>query len=240
MASATDWTAMFLSPDAQKTGNRRALRGAGQRVGHRSLRHLPRLVGGERAGLHRDEIDDPCEVLLLADGHLDGHAVAAERGAHRLERAIEARALAIEAGADDQARELELLGVGPDFLGGHLHAGDGIDDDDRRLDDAKRRARVRQEVAHPGRVDEVDLVLVPLEAGERGGEGVLAGDGLVVEVGDGRALVHLAESIHGRGVEQERRGQLRLARAAVTHERHVPDACRVEDLHKRSPPDLVA
>ena len=88
----------------------------------------------------------------------------------------------------------------------------------------------------PGVSIRLIFVLVPLEVGERGGERVLAGDRFFVVVGDRRAFVDLAESVDGAGVEQQRRDQLRLARAAVSDERHVPDAGRVEDLHTGNPP----
>ena len=61
---------------------------------------------------------------------------AAEHGAHRIEGAIEARALAVEAVEGDQARELELLGRRPGLLGRDLHAAHGVDDHERRFRDA--------------------------------------------------------------------------------------------------------
>ena len=53
---------------------------------------------------------------------------------------------------------------------------------------------------------------------------MLAGDRFFVVVGDRGALVDPAEPVDGAGVEQQRSGQLRLPGAAVTDERHVPDA----------------
>src|SRR5581483_4040036 len=70
---------------------------------------------------------------------------------------------------------------------------------------------------------------------ERGRERVPAGDGFLVVVGDRRALVDLAEAVDGARVEEQRRGKLGLARAAVSHERHVANAGRVEDLHGEPP-----
>ena len=72
---------------------------------------------------------------------------AVARLAQRLQRALEAGALAIEPVDDDEARQLELLRRLPDFLGLHHDAGHGVDDDQRGVGDVQRRARVAQEVA---------------------------------------------------------------------------------------------
>ena len=88
----------------------------------------------------------------------------------------------------------ERGGLGPQLLGLHFDAGDGIDDDDGGFGDAERGARVGQEVGEPGRVDDVDFGLLPLGVGEAGGERVLAGDFFFVEVGDGRAVVDPADA----------------------------------------------
>ena len=87
----------------------------------------------------------------------------------------------------------------------------------------------------PGRVDQVDLLLVPLGVGEAGRERVLAGDFFFVEVGDGRAVVDLAEPVDHAGVGEDGGGELRLARSGVTDERDVPDAGGVVDLHRAAP-----
>src|SRR6185436_5001272 len=107
-------------------------------------------------------------------------------------------------------------GGGPDFFGGDLDAGDGIDDDEGRIGDAERGARVAQEVGHPGGVDEIDLVLVPLRVGEAAGERVLAGDLFLVVIGHRGPVVHATEAVDGAGVEEQRGYELRLPGAAVT------------------------
>ena len=125
----------------------------------------------------------------------------------------------------------QLLGGRPDLLGRDLDAGDRVDDDQRGVGDAQRRARIAQEVRHARRVDEVDLVLVPLDVGEAAGEGVLAGDFFFVVVGHRRPVVHAAESVDGAGIEQQRGDELCLAGAAMTDEGDISDAGCVVDLH---------
>ena len=57
-------------------------------------------------------------------------------------------------------------GDAPDLLGLHFDARHRIDDDGGGIGDAERGARVAQEVGEAGRVDQVDLGLVPLGVGE--------------------------------------------------------------------------
>ena len=78
----------------------------------------------------------PRERFLLADRQLNRNDGAAARLAQRLQRALEARALAIEPVDDDQSRQVELLGRRPHLFGLHHHAGDRVDDDQRGVGDA--------------------------------------------------------------------------------------------------------
>src|SRR5262249_43483611 len=142
----------------------------------------------------------------------------------RLQRAIEAGALAIEPIHDDQPRQAELLRLRPDLFGLHHHAADRVDDYQHGVDHAERGAYVAEAVADAGRVNQIDLGLVPFGVGEAGGERVLARDLFFVEVGGSGALVDLAEPVHHTGVAQDGRGELRLAASGVPGDGDVPDA----------------
>ena len=206
------------------SASRAACAGASRSAGIAASGRLAAAVGRKRPRLHRDEIDDAAERLLFANRQLQRHDRAPEHRAQRLERSVEARALAVEPIQHDDARHLELLGGRPDFLGRDLDAGDSVDDDERAIRDAQRRARVAQEVRHAGRVDEIDLVLVPLDVGEAAGQRVLPRDFLFVVIGDRRPVVHAPEAVHRAGIEQQRRDELRLAGAAVADQGDVSDA----------------
>ena len=210
----------------------------GRRVGRHVRRNvglgeLAAAVGQEYVRFLRDEIDDAAKRFFLADRKLNRDDGAAERCVNRLQRALEARALAIEAIDDDQARQPELFGRLPGLFRLHLNAGDRVDDDNGRVGDAQRRARIGEKVGDARRVDEVDLRLVPLGVGEAGRERVLAGDFFVVVVGDGRAVVDLSEPVDRAGIEQGGRGELGLSGTAVADQRDIPDIRRVIDLHRR-------
>ena len=88
-----------------------------------------------------------------------------------------------------------------------------------------------KEVAEAGRIDEVDFRACSTRRTPARGERVFAGDFFVVVVGDGGAVVHLAEPVDHAGVEEHGRHQLCLAASPVTDDGHVADAGGVVDLH---------
>ena len=209
-------------------------RGIGRHVsGDIRLGELAAAVRQKYVGLLRDEIDDAAERFFFADRQLNGNDRPAQRGVNRLERAFEARALAVEAIDDDQAGQSGLFGGLPCFFRLHLNAGDGVNDENGRVGDAQRRARIGQKVGDARRVDEVDLCLVPFGVGEARRQGVLSGDFLVVVIGDGGAFVDFPEPVDRAGVEQGGRGELGLPGSAVADQGDIPDVCRVIDLHRR-------
>ena len=187
---------------------RRRLPASAMSAGIVGFGELAAAVGQKHVRLLRDEIDDAAKRFFFADRQLNRNDRAAQRAVNRLQRALEARALAIEPIDDDEPRQPGLLGGLPGFFGLHLHARDRVDDDDRGVGDAQRRARVGEKVRDARRVDEVDFGLVPLGVGEAGGERVLAGDFFFVEVGDGGAVVDLAEPVDRAGIEEGGRGEL--------------------------------
>ena len=159
--------------------------------------------------------------------------------AQRLQGALEAGSLAIHAVHDDEPRQLELVRSLPQLLGLHHHTRHAVDDDRCGVCDVERGASFAHEVAHSGRVDEIDLLLVPLGIGEAGRERVLAGDFFFVEVGCGRAVVNPAEPVHHARVGENGRGKLRLARTGVTNQRNVADGSGVVDLHGMPPARII-
>ncbi len=197
------------------------------------LRGLSARVGGVGPRLHRHEVDHAAKRLLFADRELNRDDRAPEHAAQRLHGSLEARTLAIEPVEDDDSRYAELLGRRPHLFGRNLRARNGIDHDERRVCNPKRRARVAQEIGDPRSVDDVDLGLVPLGAGEAGCEGVLAGNRFFVVIRHRGAVVHPSQPVDGSGIEQQRRQQLGLARPAVADERDISEALGVIDLHRQ-------
>ena len=87
----------------------------------------------------------------------------------------------------------QFFGEVPDLLGDDLDAGDRIDDDEGGIDGGDGQLGFMHEHVEAGSVDEVDLGLAPLDGGERGGDGHLAGDFFFVVIGGGGAVIDPAE-----------------------------------------------
>jgi hypothetical protein len=149
------------------------------------------------------------------------------------------RTRSIEAVDHHDAGQAQRRGFGPQLLGLHFHAGHGIDDDQRRFDDAERGTRVGQEVGESRCVDDVDLGFLPLGIGEAGGERVLAGYLFFVEIGDGRSIVDPADAVDCARHEQHGGDQLCLAAASMTDDRDIAEAGGVIDLHTGYPSCLA-
>ena len=187
---------------------------------HRLLRGL---AVGEQRGLLGDEIDVAAEPRLLADRNVHGHDAALEPPPQRVQRAEEVGALAVESVDDDRARQLELRGELPDLLGLHLDAGDRVDDHHRRLDDGEAGPGVGDEVAVPGRVDEVDVMALVVAVRHGRVDRDLPLDLVGVEVGGGGAVIHLAQSGDGAGREQHGLDHRGLAHPAMTNDTDVAE-----------------
>ncbi len=182
-------------------------------------------------GLHLDQIDDALEGFFRADGELDGDDVASEGAGERLHDALEVGALAVHAGADDDARQGERIGEVPDLLGNHLDAGDGIDDDKGGIDGGHGQFGLMHEHVEAGRVDDVELVLAPLDGGERGGDGHLAGDLFFVVIGDGGAVIDASQARRGACGVKQGRNKRGFARVRVAYDGHVADVVTFVGLH---------
>jgi hypothetical protein len=142
--------------------------------------------------------------VLGADRQLDRDAAVGELLARGLEHAVEVGALAVEHVDEDDPRKLVLLGALPDARGVDLDAHDAAHDHEDSLDDAQRRVRVGLEAGVAGRVDEVDLPVLPLEVAERAGERHRSPLLVLVPVRDRRPLLHAAEPVRLPRFEEKR------------------------------------
>ena len=205
--------------------------GGGLHQGHvrlfgRSLqvgRDIAQLLALAQAGLHGQQAHHALEAGLFADGQLHGHQLGLEGLLDLRQGARVVGVFAVQLVDDHEARQLILVGVAPDQLGAHLHAGHGIHHHDGGLADVQGGFDLADEVGEAGRVQDVDFVVVILDGDDGGGDGDLAPALLVLKIGDGRAVLDLALPRDGAGVEQERFGQGRLARTAVPDERDIAD-----------------
>ncbi len=190
---------------------------------------------GAQVRAHVQHVDDPRELVLRPDRQVHGDALLRELLPDRREGAEEVGALPVEHVHEQHARKPEVGGTRPLAAGADLGAHHAGEDEERTFDDPQRRDRVSLEAGIAGRVDQVDLALLPLEVRERRGERHLPFLLVVVPVGDGRPRLDRPEPVHHPRLEEQGLHERRLANAAVS------DDCDVTDLpglvgHAARPP----
>ena len=184
---------------------------------------LPGLPGLAHAlppheGLHLQQVDDALEAALGADRQLHDRRRRLEPVADHGHGAVEVRPDPVHLVDEAHARDLVLVRLAPDRLGLGLDAGDGVEDGDGPVEDAKRPLDLDGEVDVAGSVDDVDPGVAPA-AGRRGrGDGDPALLLLDHPVHDGAALVDLADLVGAPRVVQDALGRGRLARVDVGHD----------------------
>ena len=129
-----------------------------------------------------------------------------------------------------------MVGLVEHPAGVHLDPVRRRDDDHRGLDRGERFERRADEVRGAGGVEDVQVLAVVVGVEDVGVDGEVVLVFLLVEVGDGRAVVHAPHPIDRVGLEEQGIGQAGLARGAVPHECNVPDVLhQVLDGHETAP-----
>ncbi|MNF81973.1 hypothetical protein D3C84_642650 [compost metagenome] len=144
-------------------------------------------------GLHADQVDLAVEVLLLADGQLDGHRRMAEAFLDLLHDPQKVGPGAVHLVHVGDARHMVLVGLAPDGLGLRLHPVGAAEHHHRAVEHTQGALDLDGEVDVAGGVDDVDAEFLQLlaRAGPEGGGG---------RRGDGdAALLLLDHPVHGRG-----------------------------------------
>ena len=120
------------------------------------------------------------------------------------------------------------VGLPPDGLGLRLDPGDAVEHRDRAVEHAQRALHLDGEVDVPGRVDDVDGVVVPLAGRRGGGDGDAALLLLLHPVHRRGALVDLTDLVVDAGVVEDPLGRRGLARVDVRHDPDVADLGEVD------------
>ncbi len=177
----------------------------------------------EHDRLHRHEVDAAGERVFGSDRQLHRHRVRAESLADVCDDRRERRADPIELVDEREPRHAELVGLVPDRLRLGLDARDAAEHHDRAVEHAQRALDLDREVDVTRRIDQVDLVLLPLERGGGGGDRDPALPLLLHPVHLGLAVVDLADLVDLAGVKQEPLRDRRLAGIDVGDHAQVAD-----------------
>ena len=182
--------------------------------------------------LHGDQIDHAFQALFTADGNLHRDHQAAKGVDQAFQRGFPVGALAVHAAHADHARQVDLVGILPDFFRHHFNAGNAIDHHQRGFSRGHGDLGFMREHGEAGRIEQIDLGVVPLHGGNGGGDGHLAGDFFFVVVGDGGAVVHAAQLGRGAARVQHGGNQGGLARVRVPNHDEIADVLAFVNLQK--------
>ena len=175
--------------------------------------------------LHPDEVDEALERVLDADRDLDRHGLHAQALGDHVDVAPEVGAGAVELVDEADARHAVAVGLAPDRLGLGLDAGHAVEDHDRAVEHAQAALHLDGEVHVPGRIDNVDAVIVPRAGRRRGSDRDAALLLLGHPVHGGRALMDLTDLVDLLRVEEDPLGDGRLARVDMRDDSDVPRSC---------------
>ena len=188
------------------------------------LGHVLATLAREPQRAHAYEVDDAAEGALDAEGDLHRHGDRAEALLDHVERAPEVGAGAVHLVDEADARHVVTVGLPPHRLGLRLDARDPVEHDDAAVEHAQGALDLDREVDVAGRVDEVDLVALPL-GGRRGrGDGDAALALLLHPVHHRGALVGLTDAVGAAGVVEDAFGHGRLAGIDMGDDADIADA----------------
>ena len=179
-----------------------------------------------------EQVGDAMERLGLADRDLERRNAGAEGVLEFAQHRLEAGVLAVQLVDEHEAGGAALGGLAPQHDGGVVEAAGGVDHEDHQVGGGNGAHGLPGEVEGARGVEQVDLVALPLEHGQRRRQGVTGGLLLGLVVADGGPVLDATDPWHGPGPVQHRLRQRGLARAGRTHQRDVPDAVRRERLHR--------
>ena len=128
-------------------------------------RDLGRLgvAGVVHEGVVGEQIGDAVETRLRTDGKLDRVGVRAEHLADLGECAIEGRTFPIEFVDEDEPWHAEHRGMAPEHDVLRLNTRHAVDHEHGEVRSGQPEEYLAAEVGVAGRVDEVDVVVVPVE-----------------------------------------------------------------------------
>ena len=162
--------------------------------------------------------------ITAAGGQIQRQALGPERFAQLLQHVGAVRIAAVDLVDDDQAAQFALARKLHQPLRERIDAAHRAHHDGHRLDRLEHRQRLAEEVRVAGRVDDVDVHALVVEAADGGVERVLQALLLRIEIRHRGAALQAAARAYGAGLQQQRLQQRGLARAGLTDQCDVADA----------------
>ena len=178
--------------------------------------------------LHLNQIDDAGEIAFTPDRNLENEGVGAEPIDDRLDVGVEVGASAVELVDETDSRHLVPVGLSPHSLGLGLDPGNPIEDGNGPIEDAQAALDFDGEVDMAGRIDDVDVVVVPDAGGGSRGDRDPPLLFLLHPVHRGCAFVDLTDLVVATRVVEDAFSQRRFAGVDMSHD---PDVAGARQRH---------
>ncbi len=168
----------------------------------------------------------PCRsVPAPPTGRYSGATESPNASRHAAQGLLEVAPLVVDLRNDHGAGHPDRGALIPQHPGQAVHALGGGDGEERRVRRAQPGPQVAGEVGVPGGIQQVHLDPGMDERGHGEVDRALLPDLHLVEVADGRAILHPAHPLDGAGRAQQRLDQSCLARTGMADQRDVAHAC---------------
>ena len=187
-------------------------------------------------GLVGEQVGDAVEAWTRADRQLQWGDSGTEGVLQFGEDALEAGVFPVELVHEHDAGQAGVGSLAPDGGGPVVHPAGGVDHEHQKIGHLEGGVQLAGVVGSARRVDQVDLVAVPVEAGQS--QRLAVGGGLLLgaEVANRGAFLHPARAVDDPGPVQQRLSQRGLSRSLRPHQRDVADLLRC-DSHQFPPMD---
>ena len=202
--------------------------------------HFLQVLAVEQVRGHVDDVHETLEVGAFHDGQLDGDHVGAELLVDHGHDLLEGGVLTVHLVDDHHAGHALGLAHGHGLLGAHHGAGDRAHHDQGAVGQERGGGHVAIEVVAARGVDKVDLGVLPLHGLHGHVDGAAALGFFGIEVGDGGAVLHLADTIDEARVKQNGLYESGLSFAGMAENAHVANGFSGIVLHPVSPYRFVS
>ncbi len=139
------------------------------------------------------------------------------------QRAGKISVLPVQLVDQDQAGQIEILGVLPDFLGAYFDPGNRTDDHRSGVCHAQGSKQISDKVKVTGRIQEINLAPVPFQRRQTDIDRNLPLDLVGIVIGGCGSRFNVPETVNGSAGKKESLGKRGFAGSAVGNQSNIAD-----------------
>ena len=173
-------------------------------------------------GLHGDQVHHSAKLVFLSDGNLNRDRLGVEPLAEGIDGMLEIRTHLVDLVNETNSRNAVLVRLPPYFFRLRLHAVHRVKHRHRAVQHAQRALHLGRKVHVAGRIDNVDADVAPGAGRRRRRNRDAALLLLLHPVHDGRAFMHLADTVRLSRIKQDALRRRGLPGIDVGHDADVP------------------